>query len=129
MRYNQTDAYKKVFEKAFSEVEIASQLSKSTSYEQFMMNYTITFGPNVEMNFNTFMLLFGYSLETKENNMHILDILFDVASKETILDNCFKMKLFWNTCGRWIKYNYSTKDKTRYLKLAKLMGLAATKQL
>lgn len=56
-----------------------------------------------------------------------LDVVYTVLVESSILDKAVKSKRFINTCGRWMAKGYVREDKTIFLKLAKILGHAASK--
>lgn len=56
-----------------------------------------------------------------------LDVVYAVARETTLIDGALKSKAFVNTCGRWMVRGYSRKDKGMFLKMAKILAIAAEK--
>lgn len=76
-----------------------------------------------------FLILLSEALSEHSKNDRLLEILIELVEKHELFDSVFQLKSFWNLCGMWVKKNYMKKDKTKYQKLAILMGIGGRKTI
>lgn len=137
MRFQETIQYQKTIRNTENELELLDNIASSLSYGEFIIKCELA---GIDVNHfdrNRFYVLLGYALDDqyqtylvkKHDYNALLDILVEHALNTTGFDYIFREKMFWNMCGRWIRHNYNSKDKTRYIKLCVILGKAATSQL
>ena len=60
--------------------------------------------------------------------VQFLDVVHDLATGTGMLDDIIVSRQFINVCGRWMAKGFRWKDKTVFLKLAKILSLSAVKK-
>ena len=132
-----TEYFRKLKASGTDVMNVVARFRAVTNKAEFLLLCDL-FGYAQELPTDVFMLVFSYKLvdvrstdsidsEKSRQLGRFLDVVYDLVQETKMLDKIIVNKQFINTCGRWMAKGYVRKDKTIFLKLSKILGLAAVK--
>ena len=134
---DRTEYFRKLKASRKDALAVVDRFRKAESKSEYMLLCDLC-GYAQGVPIDVFMLIFSYKLidvrstdtidsEKSRSLGRFLDMVYELAKDTALMDRIVVDKSFINTCGRWMAKGYVRKDKTIFLKLTKILGLAAVK--
>jgi len=108
-----------------NDASMLDDISTSSTYGEFRLKMDLYCFDKDRFDKDRFIVILGYSLAGSDDNYKTIEFLLKLSEESDCFKEIFESKTFWSICGKWIRHNYSKKDKRKMIYLIRLMNKAS----